>query len=115
MNSIANLKTTNLQSEDGQSVSVIIIGLNIGELETADTFIQEVAEKFKSQRMCSPPDTSMMLVTIVSEMPVAHFVERWLQLAAADQILGFFMSQMRKADVLRGVVAGETLEAASLI
>ena len=115
MNSIANLKTENLQSQDGQSVAVIVIGLNIRELETADTFIQEVAEKFKAQRMCSPPDTSMMLVTIVSEMPVAHFVERWSQLAEADQILGFFMSQMRKADVLRGTVVGQTLETASLV
>jgi hypothetical protein len=115
MNSIANIKTANLQSEDGQSVAVIVMGLNIRDLETADAFIQEVAEKFKAQRMCSPPDTSMMLVTIVSEMPVAHFVERWRQLAAADQILGFFMSQMQKADVLLGAVVGQTLETASLI
>jgi hypothetical protein len=114
MNTIANLKTMNLQSSDGP-VNMIVMGLNIREPQTADAFVQEVVEKFKVQRMCSPPDTSMMLVTIVSEMPVAHFVERWHQLAAADEILSFFMSQMRKADVLRGVVAGETLETASLI
>ena len=114
MNTIANLKTMNLQSSDGP-VTMIVMGLNIREPQTADAFVQEVVEKFKVQRMCSPPDTSMMLITIVSAMPVVHFVERWRQLAAADEILSFFMSQMRKADVLRGVVAGETLETASLI
>jgi len=115
MNTIAILKTMNLQYDDGRPVSQIVIGLNIREPQTAEAFIQEVAEKFKLQRMCSPPDTTLMLVTVVSEMPVLRFVERWRQLAAADQILNFFMSQMEKADVLRGVVAGETLETASLI
>jgi hypothetical protein len=114
MNTIANLKTMNLQSADGP-VTAIVMGLNIRDPQAADAFIQEVAEKFKAQRMCSPPDTSMMLVTIVSEMPVVHFVKRWRQLATADKILSFFMSQMQKADVLRGVIAGETLEIASLI
>lgn len=114
MNTIANLKTMNLQSADEQ-VTAIVMGLNIREPETADAFIREVAEKFKLQRMCSPPDTSVMLVTIISEMPAASFVERWHQLAAADEILSFFMSQMRKADVLRGTTAGQTLETLSLI
>lgn len=115
MNTIANLKTMDLQAEDGRPVSSIVMGLNIPEPQTADAFIQEVAEKFKVQRMCSSPDTSMMLITIVSEMPLSHFVERWRQIVAADQILSFFMSQMQRADVLRGVVAGQTLESASLI
>ena len=39
----------------------------------------------------------------------------WLQLAAKDQVLGSFMSQMQKAEVLRGTVAGQTLETFSLI
>ena len=91
------------------------MGLNIDELDSAETFIKEAAEKFKLQRMCSPPDTNFMLVTIVTEMPVAVFVKRWTQLAADDQVLSFFMSRMRKADVLRGTAAGQTLETASLI
>ncbi|MEO7299984.1 MAG: hypothetical protein ABI042_15565 [Verrucomicrobiota bacterium] len=115
MNTIAVLKTMDLQYEDGRPVTQIVMGLNIRDPQTADAFIQEVAEKFKVQRMCSSPDTNMMLITIVSEMPLSRFVERWHQLAAADQILSFFMSQMQRADVLRGVVAGQTLETASLI
>ena len=114
MNTIANLKTLNLPSAEGP-VSAIVMGLNISEPQTADAFIQEAAEKFKAQRMCSPPDTRVLLITLLSELPVSRFVERWRQITASDQILAFFMSQMRKADVLRGTAVGQTLETASLI
>ncbi len=113
-NTIANLKTMALQSPDGP-VTAIVMGLNIPDLPGADAFIQEVAEKFKVQRMCSSPDTSVMLITIVGELPASHFVQRWRQLAADDKVLGHFMSQMRKSDVLRGTVAGQTLETVSLL
>ena len=115
MNSIFNLQTVALQSDDGRQGTAIMLGLNIGDPSTADTFVQVVVEKFKAQRMSSPPDTSMMLVTIVGEMPAPRFAARWQQLAAADPILKFFMSQMTKAEVLRGTPTGQTKEAISLI
>lgn len=114
MNSIANLKTVNAQSPEGP-VPVIVMGLNIGDETQADEFVREVAEKFKVQRMCSPPTTTVMLITIMSSMPLKRFVDRWNELAREDKILGFFMRQMRKADVLRGTTAGVTLEQASLV
>ena len=114
MNTIVNLKTLSLQSTEGP-VSAIVMGLNITDPELVDSFVTEVAEKFKLQRMCSPPNTSVALITIISEMSLTHFVTKWKQLAAKDQILGFFMSQMKKADVVRGTKAGETLESDSLI
>jgi hypothetical protein len=114
MNTIANLKTMHLRSADGP-VTAIVMGLNIRDTQSADVFIQEVAEKFKAQRMCSPPDTSVMLITLVSEMPAWRFAERWRQLAAEDKVLSFFMSQMRKADLSRGTVIGQALESVSLI
>jgi hypothetical protein len=114
MNSIANLKTVNAQSADGP-VDIIVMGLNIGDVDHSDDFISEVAEKFKLQRICSPPTTNRMLITIVSEAPLSRFVARWNEIVRTDKILGFFMNQMQKADVLRGTTAGETLERASLI
>lgn len=113
-NTIANLKTMALQSSNGP-VTAIVMGLNIPDQQSADAFIQQAAEKFKVQRMCSSPDTSVMLITIITEMPASHFVKRWRKIAADDKILGFFMSQMHKADVLRGTVAGQTLENVSLL
>jgi hypothetical protein len=114
MNSIVNLKTVNAKSAEGP-IPVIVMGLTIRDLEDADEFIREAAEKFKLQRMCSPPTTSAMLITIMSSMPLKRFVDRWNELAREDQILRFFMSQMQRADVLRGTTAGVTLEQASLI
>ncbi|HEX8915992.1 MAG TPA: hypothetical protein VF796_26835 [Humisphaera sp.] len=114
MNSIVNLKTVNAQAAEGP-VPVIVMGLNIGDETRADEFVHEVAEKFKAHRMCSPPTTDTMLVTIVSAMPLKGFVDRWNDLARQDRVLGFFMSRMRKADVLRGTTAGVTLEQASLV
>ena len=113
-NTIANLKTVPLQSPDGP-VTAIVMGLNIPSLQNADAFIKEAAEKFKVQRMCSSPDTSVMVVTVVTELPATHFVKRWRQIAADDKVLGFFMSQMRRADVLCCTTAGQTLETISLL
>lgn len=113
-NTIANLKTMPLESQEGP-VTAIVMGLNIRDQQSADAFILEVAEKFKVQRMCSSPDTSVLLITLVSETPASRFVKRWRQIAADDKVLGFFMSQMRKADVVRGTVAGQTLETVSLL
>jgi hypothetical protein len=114
MNSIANLKTVNVQSGDGP-IPVIVMGLNIGDAGRADEFVREVAEKFKAQRMCSPPTTATMLITIRSAMPLKRFVDRWQELAREDKILGFFMSQMQRADVVRATTVGKALEQASLL
>jgi hypothetical protein len=113
-NTIVNLKTEALQSKDGP-VTAIVMGLDMPDQDNADAFIQQVVEKFKVQRMCSSPDTSVLLITLVSDMPASRFVKRWRQLAADDKVLGFFMSQMRIADVVRGKVVGQTLETVSLL
>jgi hypothetical protein len=113
-NTIVNLKTMQLQSKDGP-VTAIVMGLDMRDQNSTDAFIQEVVEKFKVQRMCSSPDTSVMLITLVSDMPASRFVKRWRQLAADDKVLGFFMSQMHTADVVRGKVVGKTLETVSLL
>jgi hypothetical protein len=114
MNAITELKTLNLESSDGP-VAAIIIGLKIGDPENADLFLRTVVERFKHQRTSSPPDTNFLLVTIVGHMTAAQFAKQWLQLAAQDQVLGTFMSQMVKAEVLRGTDAGQTLETVSLM
>jgi hypothetical protein len=114
MNTIANLKTLNLESAEG-SVNAIVMGLNIRDLASADSFIMEACEKFKMQRMCSPPDTSVLLITIVTEMPASQFARKWHEIAKNDPILAFFMTAMQTADVVRGTTVGETLETVSLI
>ena len=113
-NSITNLKTVSLQSPSGP-LTAVMVGLDIPDVRTADAFVAEVAEKFKMQRMSSPPETSGLLVTIIGELPAAQFVRRWRELVATDRILEAFMSRMRIADVMHGLPSGEPSEALSLL
>ncbi len=114
MNAIVNLKTVHSQSPEGP-VSIVVMGLNIPDPDSADSFIQHAAEKFTLQRTCSPPTTDRMLITVVTSMPLQQIVNRWHQIAANDPILNFYMSQMKAADVIRGTTVGVTLETASLV
>lgn len=112
-NVISSIKTLNdLQSPDGIRAA-IIIGIDIHDSSTADAFIAEVAERFKIQRMTSPPDTNALLVTLVGDISASSFAARWKKLASDDQVLAAFMSLMRRADVMRGVSGAP--EAASLL
>src|SRR5258705_11007282 len=100
-NSIANMKTVNLQSPSGP-LAAIMIEVDVPDVQTADAFVAEVAAKFKMYRMSSPPATSGLLITIIGDFSAAQFARRWRELAAGDQILGVFMSRMQIADVVRG-------------
>jgi hypothetical protein len=92
-----------------------VIGVDINDVATANSFIAEVVEQFKSQRMISPPATNALMITLVGDLSAAQFAERWRALTAADAVLGTFMAQMRRADVLRGSAAGQPLETLSLL
>jgi hypothetical protein len=114
-NSVSVIKTVDgLQSPEGL-VAAVMIGVDINDSSTAESFIAEVAEQFKSQRMISPPGTNALMITLVGDLSAARFAERWRALTAADAMLGIFMSQMRRADVLRGLAAGKPPETASLL
>jgi hypothetical protein len=113
-NTISNLKTVSLQSQSRSGVG-ILMGLDIPDPDSFDPFVHEIAEKFKLQRMCSPPETDTLLITIIGTVPAARFVKRWREIAEEDGILKFFMSQMRLADVVRGTPEGKPLETVSLI
>jgi hypothetical protein len=56
-----------------------MIAVNIPDVQTADAFVSEVAQRFTVHRMISPPDTSALLITIIGDLPAAR---AWL---AADR------------------------------
>jgi hypothetical protein len=113
-NRIAEVKTVQLQS-DGGPFHALMMALDVNEPAEADHFIPEVAQRFKVQRMASPPDTSALLITIIGELPASSFAQGWQRLRTSDEILNVFMSQMRKADIIRGTRAGQMLESVSLL
>ena len=112
-NSIHNLATKWFENDSGE-FPAIVMGLNILDTSTADAFLDHVVEQFKNQRMCSPPHTANMTVTIAGDMTAEEFRTRWIARAARDPILTHFMSIMILADVLH-IRGRELLDRASLI
>ena len=62
-NAIHNLDTKMMQNETGE-FPAIAMGLDILDADTADPSLDHVVEQFKMQRMCSPPETANMVITI---------------------------------------------------
>jgi hypothetical protein len=112
-NSIHNLDTKWFRNDTGE-FPAIVIGLDIGDEETAESFLDHVIEQFKSQRMCSPPTTAHMSITVAGNMNAERFRDLWSQRSASDPILNHFMSMMVHADVLH-IRGRELLDRASLI
>jgi hypothetical protein len=110
-NAIADLKTEMLEG-DGEPVPVIFVALDIHDAAQLRPFMNVVVEKFKLQRMISPPTTAHLLVTVVGDVTASAVKAAWQEVAAADQIATVFMSRMQVADVMRN---GDPPEQVSLI
>jgi hypothetical protein len=114
LNSIDHVKTVSVDGPSG-SANAMMMALNVGDPAGAEAFMPEVAEQFKLHRMVAPPDTSMLLVTIIGGLPAERFAAWWQQIAGRDGIVQAFMSLMVVADVVQGTPAGQQLSRASLL
>jgi hypothetical protein len=112
-NTIHNLATKWFGNETGE-FPAIVMGIDILDEDTAESFLDHVIEQFKNQRMCSPPTTANMTITIAGNMSAERFRDLWTQRAASDPVLMRFMSMMVLADVLH-IRGRELLDRASLI
>lgn len=113
-NTLAKIETVELDGEGGP-LTAIMVALNIANPARAKSFTRRVAEAFKAHRMCSPPETAGLLVTIIGKLSAERFAEHWRGLAAEDAILARFMGQMQLADVMQGTKSGRVLSSASLL
>ena len=77
--------------------------------------VVEAAERFKLQRMCSPPDTAGLLMSIIGPIDLAAFAEAWRRNTARDEVARFFLSQMQVATAVHGTARGEILGEESLL
>jgi hypothetical protein len=112
-NSIHNLDTKVFRNESGE-FPAIVMGRDVREAETADSFVDLVIQQFKNQRMCSPPTTANMTITLSGAMSAGQFRDLWTSRYSTDLILKTFMSMMVLADVLH-IRGRELLDQASLI
>ena len=113
MNSIAQIKTVPINGPTGPT-HAMMIAVNIDDAATAEAFIATVAEKFKVARMIAPPQTSMMLISLIGPLTADRFSACWREIAEKDPVVKTFMSLMVKADVIQGTKTGQQLSAASL-
>jgi len=112
-NSIHNLDTKWYRNDAGE-FPAIVMGLNIFDEDNAESFLDHVIQQFKNQRMCSPPTTVHMTITLAGNMSAERFCDLWAQRSISDPILKQFMSMMVLADVLH-IRGRELLDRASLI
>jgi hypothetical protein len=112
LNSIHNLETKWFKNDSGD-FPAIVMGLNIQDRQAADSFLDHVIQQFKNQRMCSPPTTANMTITLAGEMTAEEFRTAWADRESKDPILKHFMSLMMLADVLH-IRGRELLDRASL-
>ena len=112
-NSIHNLDTKVFQNDSGE-FPAIVMGLNMPDATSAAPFLDHVIQQFKNQRMCSPPNTANMTITLAGEITAEQFRDLWTQRYATDPILKTFMSMMVLADVLH-IRGRELLDRASLL
>jgi hypothetical protein len=113
-NHIHNSVTQTAQ-RDGRAFPIVVIGLDVNDLASLDSFMVTVADTFRNQRMCSPPETTGFFVTLIGVLTAEGFKERWMKSVQADPILKLFMDQMTEATVLHGKPDGTVIDHISLI
>lgn len=114
MNSIAQIKIVEVDGPSGPA-NAMMVAVNIDDPQTAEAFVSQVAEEFKLHRMVAPPDTSLLLMTIIGGLSAERFAARWKAIEQEDEVVRAFMSRMLVADVIQGTSGGEQLSSVSLL
>lgn len=111
-----NLAKIRMVEVDGPNGPMIAIMANFNfDPPLSDTMVRRAVGTILNQRMCSPPETNALLVTIVGDVTLDKFLRKWHDAVAADPAMSAFMAMMVIADVVRGTESGQRLESGSLI
>jgi hypothetical protein len=113
LNTIAQVKTVQVNGPNGPA-NAIMTAVNIDDAPSAESFVATVAEQFKLHRMTAPPETSMLLITLIGPLTADRFASKWREIEKADEVVGAFMSLMVMADVIQGSKSGQQLSKVSL-
>jgi hypothetical protein len=91
-----------LQSSTGVAAGgkpAVLLSAALHSASGLDDMTAALLAQFKNQRMVSPAETDLLLITVVGPCDATRFVKRWRMLVAHDQIAAVFMQRMTKADV----------------
>lgn len=117
MTEICEIKTIAVQAPNGATHG-IMVAVNTDATGTPTTFVEELARKITLHRSCSPPDTSVLIVSLIGPFDADHFGREWAQALSSEDTtavaLRFFLKQMRTAVLVHGKRDGTVLEEVSL-
>ena len=121
MAEIAQIKTIPVTDDANQGTlrtHGIMVAVNTDETGMDSAFVRELANTIALHRMCSPPDTSVLVVSVVGPFDPDAFRAYWRE-ALADsspqmQALRFFLQQMTSAALAHGERDGTLLESVEL-
>ena len=113
-NEIVKMQTVPLKLPSGPA-HAIMIAVNVERPEESASFASHVIERFKVQRLCSPPDTSVLVVSVIGPVDFTAFTEAWIVAAGTDKGLREFLSRMQTAECVHGTEAGDVIATASLL
>jgi hypothetical protein len=113
-NRLRSIETRQVDGPHGVA-SAIMIAVDVPEPDSAGKLVGEVVYGFKHQRICSPPDTEMMVITVTGPLSAVGFRDLWRAASKDDTVVGAFMSRMTTADVMQGSPEGQPLSRASLL
>ncbi len=114
MNEVVQVKTVAVGGPNGPA-HAMMMAVNITDIAADDDFVSTVMEQFRLNRMLAPPDTTLLMISIIGSMTASGFAERWKQLLQTDDISRVFLSTMIVADVIQGTPEGHKLSQSSLV
>lgn len=113
-NEIVDVKTVQAGPQ-GSPIYAIMIAANVVDPSTLAPFVADLVDKFKVQRMISPPTTTHFLLSVRGETTAAAIQSLWREHVAKDQVLSTFWKMLKVADVVRAERTGPAVEQLSLL
>jgi hypothetical protein len=78
---------TQIAERNGCAFPMVVIGLDVYDLVNVESFMQTVVDTFKNQRMCSPPQTAGLFVTLIGDLTAEMFRDQWIRASQRDPIV----------------------------
>jgi hypothetical protein len=119
MAEVAEVKTIALRAgQENRPTHAIMAAINTDADGTPAPFVRELAETIALHRLCSPPDTSVLVVSVIGPFDSAAFQATWRATLSEPvpqmQALRFFVQEMTTAELAHGTREGLVLETVSL-
>jgi hypothetical protein len=111
---LRRLETQEVHGTEGPTHG-IFVGFDINDRKSTPELVSALAEQFKLQRMISPPDTSLLFVSVIGDFESSAFVEAWQTTVKRDAALSHFISQFQRAALVHGTRDGRVLAEESLL